>query len=102
MLKTVKLAITMGDPGGIGPEIALKAVCRRKWPSFVRFVLIGCKEVWLDCARRSNLPAPPESNAIDRNNDRISLWEPSALCAHALHIAKWRPGRTGCLEGKSS
>lgn len=102
MSKTVKLAVTMGDPGGIGPEIALKAVCLGKWPPFVRFVLIGCRKMWLDCARRSNLPLPPECNAFDRNKARICLWEPSAFCAHAMHLAKWRPGRTGCMEGRAS
>jgi 4-hydroxythreonine-4-phosphate dehydrogenase len=92
----------MGDPGGIGPEIALKAVCRGKWPSFVRFVLIGCREVWLDCARKFKLSAPSEYNAIDRNNDQISLWEPGALCGHAFPVAEWRPGRTGVAEGRAS
>jgi len=100
MTKTIKLAITMGDPGGIGPEIALKAVCERKWPPFVKFVLIGGREVWLHCAKRFNVPPPPECTAIDRNSlPRISCWEPSALCAYAHNIADWHPGKTGCLCG---
>jgi 4-hydroxythreonine-4-phosphate dehydrogenase len=103
MIKTVKLAITMGDPGGIGPEVALKAVCRRKWPPYVKFVLIGCREVWLDCAKQLKLVAPPECDAINRKKiPPVSLWEPSALCAQAHHVALRRPGKTGCLEGKAS
>ena len=103
MSKTVKLAVTMGDPGGIGPEIALKAVCGRKWPSFVKFVLIGCRKVWLDYSKKFKLPAPPECSIINQSNlPRVSLWEPSALYTQAFHDAKWNPGKTGYLEGKSS
>ncbi len=100
MSKIIKLAVTMGDPGGIGPEIALKAVIGNKWPPYVKFVLIGCRDVWLSYAKKLRLPAPEECHAIDRNNARISLWEPSALCAHAFQAARWRPGVTGRLEGK--
>ena len=38
-MKTI--AITLGDPGGIGPEVALKALCRFHWPAALRFVQIG-------------------------------------------------------------
>ena len=78
MSKTVKLAITMGDPGGIGPEIAFKAVCYSKWPKAIRFILIGSKNVWLKYAIRLNLPRPCECENVDEaDNNKISIWDPA-------------------------
>lgn len=44
------IAITMGDPGGIGPEITLKAVHALKGKA--RFLLIGKKEVFNRAGRK--------------------------------------------------
>ena len=35
------VGITVGDINGIGPEVAVKAIGRYRWPADVRFVLIG-------------------------------------------------------------
>jgi len=78
MSKTVKLAVTMGDPGGIGPEIALKAVYHSKWPVAIRFILIGDKNVWSKYARQFRLPQPPEcENASEITASKISIWDPA-------------------------
>ncbi|MDO9542700.1 MAG: 4-hydroxythreonine-4-phosphate dehydrogenase PdxA [Kiritimatiellia bacterium] len=77
MSKTVKLAVTMGDPGGIGPEIALKAVYHSKWPDAIRFILIGSKNVWLKYASKLHLPLPCESRNIEETDyNKISIWDP--------------------------
>jgi 4-hydroxythreonine-4-phosphate dehydrogenase len=122
MSKTVKLAITMGDPGGIGPEIALKAVYRSKWPEAIRFFLIGSRAVWLKHANRLNLPRLYESKNIDETeNNMISIWDPipcknvipekAGIHPDALrdrdHFhrndkAEWRHGKTGRSEGLAS
>ncbi len=39
--KTPIIGITMGDPCGIGPEIAVKALAREQWRSLCRPVLLG-------------------------------------------------------------
>lgn len=100
MPATVKLAITMGDPAGIGPEIALKAVCGLKWSRNVHFVLVGCREVWARCAILLGLEPPPEHAVSGSNNlPRVCTWEPSAHCAQH-DIAEWQPGRTCKLCGR--
>lgn len=77
MSKSIKLAITMGDPGGIGPEIALKAIYHSKWPDFTSFMLIGNKNVWLKYARQFRLPQPYECKNIEEiDNNKISIWDP--------------------------
>lgn len=93
----------MGDPGGIGPEIALKAVYRTKWPAGVSFVLIGCREIWQEYATRLHLPMPHESrNIANESLARITTWEPSAFCTNLSHVLKCRPGKTGVSEGRAS
>ncbi|MEI6634312.1 MAG: 4-hydroxythreonine-4-phosphate dehydrogenase PdxA [Chlamydiota bacterium] len=52
------LAVTMGDPGGIGPEVALKAVSRNSVRRACRPVLIGDIAVLRKCAGLLRRPAP--------------------------------------------
>ncbi len=43
-----KIAITMGDPGGIGPEVIVKALASEKIVDTITPVIIGCKAVMED------------------------------------------------------
>jgi 4-hydroxythreonine-4-phosphate dehydrogenase len=46
------LAITMGDPAGIGPEVALRAITARGVAAQVEPILVGDPGVWQDTAER--------------------------------------------------
>ena len=50
-----RLAITMGDPGGIGPEVVLKAIAARKLSPVIEPLLVGDRAVWEETARRLGL-----------------------------------------------
>ncbi|MFN7279342.1 MAG: 4-hydroxythreonine-4-phosphate dehydrogenase PdxA [bacterium] len=52
-----RLAVTMGDPAGIGPEIAVKALLDPAVTSICRPVLIGDGSVIRDIIERLGLPA---------------------------------------------
>ena len=41
-----RLAITLGDPAGIGTEVVLKALAR-EWPQELEPILVGCRQ-WLE------------------------------------------------------
>jgi len=114
--KYIRLAITMGDPGGIGPEIALKAVFRSKWPDAIRFILVGDGKLWREYARKLKLPQPRECKNIgEADENQVSVWDPGAkmpdnlcaarcgLCDHGSSAdPRWRPGHTGKCEGAAS
>lgn len=51
------LAITMGDPASIGPEIAVKALLQEKVQSICRPLLVGDAAVFQQIIDRLNLPA---------------------------------------------
>ncbi len=52
----VRLAISMGDPAGIGPEVALKAISSRALRIRVEPILVGDLGVFRETARRLGLP----------------------------------------------
>ncbi|MGH7198061.1 MAG: 4-hydroxythreonine-4-phosphate dehydrogenase PdxA [Candidatus Omnitrophota bacterium] len=51
----VHLAVTLGDPAGIGPEVALKAIHSWKKRSQARILLIGPAAFYRDLARKMGL-----------------------------------------------
>jgi len=58
-----KIAITMGDPAGIGPEIIIKAV--NSINNFEKYLLIGNKEIFLETSRRLNQPLSEKLEILD-------------------------------------
>ena len=45
----------MGDPGGIGPEVVLKAIAARTLSAAIEPLLVGDRAVWEETARRLGL-----------------------------------------------
>jgi len=60
------LAVTMGDPAGIGPEVALKALSLPAIQRAVAPILVGDPRVWRETARRLKLG----SSFADANRPR--------------------------------
>src|SRR5512146_1609624 len=86
------IGITMGDPSGIGPEIAVKAVCCERVTRLCRPLLIGSRSIFTEVAGTLGIELSgadvlePEGCCIrDRTYGRIS-----AEAGHAafLSIAK--------------
>ena len=55
------IALTMGDPAGVGPDIALATWCVRKAQSLHPFVLYGSPDILTERARRLGLNVPVAS-----------------------------------------
>jgi 4-hydroxythreonine-4-phosphate dehydrogenase len=93
------IAITMGDPAGVGPEVVLKAAAaigkRRRWPGLL---VIGDLDAMRAAARRlDDVPEPrewtPDRNGVDSGEGLPVLSEGTRLSRRATH-----PGR-GSVEG---
>lgn len=52
------IAITMGDPGGIGPEIIVKSLSEIKFGKAI-YIVIGSEEVFEFASKKLNLPFRP-------------------------------------------
>ncbi len=48
----INLAITLGDPAGIGPEVTLKALHHLKRDKSLKFTLLGSRKIYQDVADR--------------------------------------------------
>ncbi|MBN1669564.1 MAG: 4-hydroxythreonine-4-phosphate dehydrogenase PdxA [Kiritimatiellae bacterium] len=85
------IGITLGDAGGIGPEVILKALRRRRWGRELRFVLIGDAGVLQATAAELGMRVPPSwpvvsaleaAGAGDRARSRagpVTIWAPGAV-----------------------
>src|SRR5690349_17415455 len=107
------IAIALGDPGGIGPEVTLKAVAAAvEETADVRFVLMGDAGVVHAAGRalRLKLEVTPAEDAGPR--DRVLLQSTAAAalpaglaagCAqHARAALAWlRAGARQCLRGEA-
>ena len=52
------IAITMGDPAGVGPEICLQLLANEEVREFATPVIFGDARLLSRCARQTGLPAP--------------------------------------------
>ncbi|MFH0986112.1 MAG: 4-hydroxythreonine-4-phosphate dehydrogenase PdxA [Candidatus Omnitrophota bacterium] len=58
MKQTAIIALTMGDPGGIGPEILVKALQKEKPSKRLAYLLIGSRQVFKTLCQRTGLWIP--------------------------------------------
>jgi len=102
------IAIPMGDPAGIGPEIVLKALANPEIAAFARCVVIGDKDVLQQAAAFPGMPEvtihviggkdadnvqdgcfkPGIINLIDLNNitiEDLKLGQVQAMCGRAAY-----------------
>lgn len=84
-----RVAITIGDPFGIGPEIVLNALASRKLRGLANFLIIGDRSVL------SSLPK--FLNAAIRTNPHISISDLRLISEGAI---RW--GRRSALSGRAS
>lgn len=66
------IGITMGDPCGIGPEVALRAIAQARVRRLARFVLLGGASVFRTVARRwrMDISAVPTLRTVPRDGFR--------------------------------
>ena len=86
--RPVRLALTMGDPAGIGPEIAVKTLCRDRLPEGVRLVVVGSPAVLRYEAEALGL----DPGLIEQRADVVALdnFPPEQLSARAPSAAGGR------------
>ena len=93
------LAITSGDPCGVGPEVLLKALALAPRPRRLRLVVIGDRAVFEETARRLGRRLPPWR--VVRARERQLPDGPLTLvdCGRA---ARFAPGRSSREAGAAS
>jgi len=94
-----KIAITMGDAGGVGPEVALKAAIKQELRRKVSLILLGDKKVFEETAKICKLSL--EGVQIEQvcKVDNFVKGEPTEASAKAAYECIKR-ALEGCLAGE--
>jgi 4-hydroxythreonine-4-phosphate dehydrogenase len=93
----IRLAITLGDVNGIGPEVALKAAYDPRCPRSVQMVLVGDAAVVQTVARRLKLPSPAHITEPATWAERIGVYQPPDSPP-----LRYRPGQVRADAGRAS
>ncbi len=87
-MKKIRIALTMGDPAGIGPEIAVKAAADKELCRSVEIILYGCPDIINEAAKRF---APDAELDIRTSGDlrfsEVPIATVDAACGLAAHNA---------------
>lgn len=108
------IATALGDAGGIGPEVALKAVAAELAADDSRYLLIGDEELVRSLNEQLGLRLEIRSSTDAKPSDRVTIFNPlptatphSALCttgspeAARAAIAWLKHGAQLCLSGEA-
>jgi 4-hydroxythreonine-4-phosphate dehydrogenase len=91
-----RLALTLGDPAGIGPEIVLKALASPERPA-AEAIVYGPFDALFECAQRLELPMPLELGArlvdVPSGGEKIPLGLVSAAGGRAAAEAVLRAAK---------
>ncbi len=95
-VERVRVAISMGDAAGIGPEVALKALRDRRVRAAVEPILVGDPEVWQATARKFGVPLDMRRTRFIESSKVPARWrqpggrispERAAACGDAAYRA---------------
>ena len=94
-MKKPLIAVTMGDPAGVGPEIILKALDNPLVTKSCRLVIFGDRKVLEATARRLEKSFPVNSiqrfDRLERGEGSVGLYEASCLPADQVTPGKPDP-----------
>ncbi|MEI6890849.1 MAG: 4-hydroxythreonine-4-phosphate dehydrogenase PdxA [Pontiella sp.] len=95
-----RIGITIGDVNGIGPEVALKAVGRGRWPADVEFVFLGSETLIREQAKAMKIPVSRKISF--QTLETACGWMPGEIRIDASqHAAEAiRAAVAGCLSGE--
>jgi 4-phospho-D-threonate 3-dehydrogenase / 4-phospho-D-erythronate 3-dehydrogenase len=94
------IAVTMGDPAGVGPEICLQLLANEEVCAIATPVVFGDARLLARCARQTGLPAPKRIlSEIDWAEKCASLDEPAVLDLFGFDAEDFMPGSVSAKTG---
>jgi 4-hydroxythreonine-4-phosphate dehydrogenase len=102
MITTVQptIAISMGDPAGIGPEIIIKALADPDLLPMARWVIVGDAEVWRETAAALGMDLP--IGVVSRFEDAEAGASTVFLDRRLLQGARFRVGELNAACGRAA
>ncbi|SKA85583.1 4-hydroxythreonine-4-phosphate dehydrogenase [Prosthecobacter debontii] len=97
------IAITMGDPAGVGPEICLQLLANDAVTRLATPVIFGDARLLARCARQTGLPAPKRIvSEIEWGEVCQTLDEPAVLDVFGFDAADFQPGKVSAKTGAAA
>ncbi|OAI57292.1 4-hydroxythreonine-4-phosphate dehydrogenase [Verrucomicrobiaceae bacterium SCGC AG-212-N21] len=94
------IAVTMGDPAGVGPEICLQLLANESVRELATPVVFGDARQMVRCARQAGLPAPKRIiSEIEWADVCGSLQEPAVLDLFGFDAQDFTPGVVSAKTG---
>ena len=94
------IAVTMGDPAGVGPEICLQLLANQEVCAIATPVVFGDARLLARCARQIGLPAPKRIlSEIDWAEQCASIDEPCVLDLFGFDAEGFEPGTVSAKTG---
>jgi 4-hydroxythreonine-4-phosphate dehydrogenase len=95
------IAITIGDPAGVGPEIALKAAADRAVLKTCRPVLVGSRAVLMRVAKKLKLRVPKDVVDPTPEFAAAAVVPGTVQAANGAAAARWvETAIDGCRDGR--
>lgn len=98
-----RIAVTMGDPAGVGPEICLRLLAAREMQQICHVIVFGDADVLEHASRQCHLPFPDQvfpAAAWDEAFEHIDT--PSILDLSHLAPSSLQPGIVSAENGAAS
>jgi 4-hydroxythreonine-4-phosphate dehydrogenase len=94
------IAVTMGDPAGVGPEVCLQLLANEEVCAIATPVIFGDARLLSRCARQTNLPAPKRIiSEIEWAEKCASVDEPAVLDLFGFDAEDFMPGIVSAKTG---
>ena len=94
------IAVTMGDPAGVGPEICLQLLANEEVNAIATPVIFGDARLLARCARQTGLPAPKRIvSEIEWAEKCAAIEEPAVLDIFGFDADGFEPGKVSAKTG---
>ena len=94
------IAVTMGDPAGVGPEVCLQILANAEVREFATVVVFGDAAILAACAEKTGLPKAPQVIREDEwDTIHRDLDEPAVLDLAGFDDSGFVPGIVSAMTG---
>jgi len=97
-----RIALTMGDPAGVGPELCLRALAHAAFRDTVQLWVFGEADVLRACAARTGLPAPEVIIDFAQEGLPVTNTRAAVIDFGAITAADFTPGKINAATGRAA
>jgi len=98
-----RIAVTMGDPAGVGPELCLRLLAEEKLQSVATPIVFGEAAILEAVAKRCRLPMPAKIiRRADFSSGFTQVVEPTLVDFHQVHVEAISPGAVSPVAGAAA